>query len=167
MDNISTETDEYEFTVEFELPPGSSSNSVTDENVDELDLSQSTSTVTDNSIGDNPYNSESNYSDNDDDDYYEIEEVNNNFHHNLPTYDIDNMDLNVHETDSSKGWIREDNDSGSSCGPFLSSSSTNIDLTNPKPELFFNELFDERMWTIIAEASNEYARSKSRNVEGK
>ena len=61
------------------------------------------------------------------------------------------------DNDKGEGWIHEDHGSGSSIGPFLSFSSTIIDLTNPTLELFFNELFDERMWTIIAEATNAYA----------
>ena len=35
-------------------------------------------------------------------------------------------------------------------------------LKNPdkKPEVYFNSLFDERMWTVISEATNVYAQSK-------
>ena len=37
---------------------------------------------------------------------------------------------------------------------------TNISDLYGKPEVFFNELFDERMWTVIADSTNIYARSK-------
>ena len=56
---------------------------------------------------------------------------------NLPHYPIDNKIFEVHETDVD--WKKEHTDSGSSCGPFSSYSSTIIDLTHPTPELFFNQ----------------------------
>lgn len=71
--------------------------------------------------------------------------------HNLPNYPIDNIQFEMNEKDTLEGWIYEDIDSGS-CGPFLSSLSTIIDLTDPVSELFFYQLFDERMWTIISDA---------------
>ena len=64
-------------------------------------------------------------------------------------------------------WKREDRDSGSSCGPFLSDSSTIIDLTDTTPELFFNQFFGNRMWTIITEETNANARTKSNTSQGK
>ena len=63
---------------------------------------------------------------------------------NFPHYPIDNKIFEVHETDVD--WKKEDTDSGS--------SSTIIDLTNPTPELFLSQLFDNRMWTIITEVMN-------------
>lgn len=106
-----------------------------------------------------------------DNDYFEVDNVpnldrNTNRNKTLPIYPIDNLNIDILPADEANGWIREQRDSGSSCGPFLSASSTIIDLTNPKPEVFFNHFFDERMWTQIAEATNEYAHSKSRNDEG-
>ena len=44
---------------------------------------------------------------------------------NLPHYPIDNKIFEVHESDVD--WKKEDMDSGSSCGQFLSYSSTIID----------------------------------------
>ena len=77
----------------------------------------------------------SNDSDNDSDHYEvtidELETIDN-----LPNYPIDNLHFDVNEKDTLEGWIQEDIDSDSSCGPFLSSASTIIDLTDPVPELF-------------------------------
>ena len=92
----------------------------------------------------------------DEDDYSSSEngyEIGNDFDEdeNLPSYPIDNMQFDVHEKDTLEGWVHENRDSGSSTGPFMTQSSTIIDLTNPTPEHFFNQLFDNRMWTIIAE----------------
>ena len=85
--------------------------------------------------------------DNDDELPYEIDDTEP--HKNLLHYPIDNKIFEVDERDVK--WKREDRDGESSCGPFLSNSSTIIDLTDPTPELFFNQLFDNRMWTIITD----------------
>ena len=89
----------------------------------------------------------------------------------LPTYSIKNFKMTVVEgsetnpllidiDDVINDWTNEIVDSGPSYGPFLSSPYTNIQNPHSKPEVFFESLFDERMWTIIAEATNVYARSK-------
>lgn len=109
--------------------------------------------------------SSSNDDDNDDDGVYEVE-TDEEQHPNLPGYSIDNKQFPVTPEDRAYGWIRENIDSGASHGPFLTSSSTIIDLTNPTPEHFFYQLFDDRMWTIIAEATNAYAQSKAETPQG-
>ena len=63
-------------------------------------------------------------------------------------------------------WEYETIDSGPLTGPFLSKSSSNIRYLHGEPEIFFNSLFDERMWTILADATNNYARSKSQTIHG-
>ena len=62
--------------------------------------------------------------DNDDEMSYEIVDIQP--HENFPHYPIDNKIFEVHETDVD--WKKEDMDSGSSCGPFISYSSTIIDV---------------------------------------
>ena len=84
----------------------------------------------------------------------------------LPTYPCENIPVNLVQNDLEEEWITEQIDSGSSYGPFLVHSSTIIDITDPKPELFFNQLFNDRMWTIISDATNDYARSKCFNMQG-
>ena len=48
----------------------------------------------------------------------------------------------------------------------MSSRYTNIENPQMKPEVFFESLFDEHMWTIIADATNVYARSKRVTQDG-
>ena len=58
-------------------------------------------------------------------------------------------------------WENEMIDSGPLIGPFHGQCRTQIQDVNGNPEVFFKGLFDDRMWTIISEATNSYARSKS------
>ena len=101
-----------------------------------------------------------------DNEYYEISQDDDN-REILPQYPLGQYTIWIWmKKDEGEGWICENHDSGSSIGPFLSFPSTTIDLTNPTPESFFNEHFDERMWTIIAEATNAYAQCKSNDHTG-
>ena len=64
-------------------------------------------------------------------------------------------------------WEWKDCGTGSSSfGPFITEAFTIIDLNDPVPELFFNSLFDNRMWTIITEATNSYTCTKSITPQG-
>ena len=62
--------------------------------------------------------------------------------------------------------LHEELDSRPSCGPFYDTSRTNISDPDGKPEVFFNSLFDDRMWTLLADSTNMYARSKCRTGAG-
>ena len=62
--------------------------------------------------------------------------------------------------DTINDWTNEKVDSGPSYGPFLNFRYTNIQNPHYKPEVFFKSLYDEWMWTVIADATNVYARSK-------
>ena len=73
--------------------------------------------------------------------------------------------LHYHQDDELSEWNYEEIDSGPSWSPFLGNSRTNISDFHGQPEVFFNALFDERMWTVIANSTNLYARSKS-NING-
>ena len=66
----------------------------------------------------------------------------------------------IEQDDKLCNWKHEMLDSGPSTGPFQSTSYTNVENPDKKPEVYFNSLFDERMWTVISEATNVYARSK-------
>ena len=140
--------DEYEFSMEIDIPVLSLS-----DNEQQIDSNE-----TNNSQIDSEMSNES--------DHYKVTIDEQETVDNLPIYPIDNLHFDVNEKDTLEGWIQEDIDSGSCCGPFLSSPSTIIDLTDPVPELFFNQLFDDRMWTIILDATNTYARSKANTLEG-
>ena len=102
-------------------------------------------------------------------DYYEVSTDSED--EDLLTYSISNLEMTVVEgneenklvievEDTINDWSNEIIDSGPSYGPFLSSRYTNIQNPHRKPEFFFESLFDERMWTIVADATNVYARSK-------
>ena len=103
----------------------------------------------------------------DDDLHYEVEnDFQPNAPENLPQYPIDNKMFDVPEQDILNNWEWKHRDTGSSFGPFITEASTVIDLNDPVPELFFNSLFDNRMWTIITEATNSYAHTKSITPQG-
>ena len=102
----------------------------------------------------------------DDDLHYEVEnDFQPNVPENLPQYPINKM-FDVPEQDILNNWEWKHCDTGSSFGPFITEASTIIDLNDPVPELFFNSLFDNRMWTIITEAMNSYARTESITPQG-
>ena len=112
---------------------------------------------------------ESDYSDEGDFNFYEIDTDSDE--EELPTYPITNLDITHFENDLPKlvpydqddiasDWNHEILDSGPQSGPFLGHTETNINDPDGKPEVFFNGMFDERMWTILSEATNTYARVK-------
>ena len=140
--------DEYEFSMEIDIPVLSLS-----DNKQQIDSNETNNSQIDSEMSN-------------DSDHYEGTIDEQETVDNLPIYPIDNLHFDVNEKDTLEGWIWEDIDSGSCCGPFLSSPSTIIDLTDPVPKLFFNQLFDDRMWTIISDATNTYARSKANTPEG-
>ena len=95
-------------------------------------------------------------------DYYDIESDTED----LPSYSIANKNIDLLPEDRTNGWLYEEFDNNSMCGPFLSTSSCTVNESE-NPEAFFNSLFDDRMWTIISDATNTYARQKSGNTHGK
>lgn len=165
--------DPYEFSIDIELPlEDIPSNSQSNSEVS-LDESESQMTIISNNDNANETqldNGNESNSSNDEDDFddlpFEVESEGDP-NEELPSYGIDNKIFELKDVDVLNGWVRENTDSGSSCGPFLSEPTTLIDLSNPKPELFFNQLFDDRMWTIIADATNAYVHRKSTTPEGK
>ena len=115
------------------------------------------------------------YSSENSEDFYEIDTDSDN--EELPTYPIMNMKVTVFDIDLPEflqydqddqlnNWEYEEIDTGPSSGPFHGKSHTYISDLDGKPEVFFNSLFDERMWTILADSTNLYARSKSSTGEG-
>ena len=121
--------------------------------------------------GDTRNDSDSSYND----DFYELSTDSED--DDLPTNPINNFEMTVVEgtetndividiDDQANEWTHETIDSGPSYGPFMSSRYTNIQNPQKKPELFFEAFFDERMWTIIADATNVYARSKRVTQDG-
>ena len=110
-------------------------------------------------------------------DYYDIEADSDEENDNLPSYPLTNIEMTdfdqddpsllvLEQEDQFNGWEYQRIDTGPSYGPFLSSSRTPIEDVHGKPEVFFNELFDDHMWTIIADETNTKARSKSTTPQG-
>ena len=118
---------------------------------------------------------ESDYSDEGDFNFYEIDTDSDE--EELPMYPITNLDITHFENDLpelvpydqddiASDWNHEILDSGPQSGPFLGHTETNINDPDGKPEVFFNGMFDERMWTILSEATNTYTRSKCQSRGG-
>ena len=94
----------------------------------------------------------------------------------LPTYPLTNFEVTIYNDvqnilqfdvdDEANEWEYEEIYSGPSTGHFLSASTYNISDVHGQPEVFFNSLFDERMWTNLSDATNAYARSKTRSANG-
>ena len=74
--------------------------------------------------------------------------------------------LHYNQDDQLNDWDYKEIESGPSCGPFQGNSRTNISDPDGKPEVFFNSLFDDRMWTVLADSTNMYARSKTTRGRG-
>ena len=66
--------------------------------------------------------------------------------------------------DIDNGWEKPDIDELPDQGPFLGTPRFNLDTESRKLEDFFNNFFDDRMFTIIANATNDYANKKIRSL---
>ena len=184
-------TDEYDFVVEIDIP-----DEVMQHDAENNQLSPNLHTIIDEEINtlqnntpneqhndhENDENSSHNsnegnnstYENSDDDDDQADDDLNHEVEHDfqpnapekMPKYPINNKIFDVPKQDILNNWERKDHDTGSSFGPFITEASTIIDLNGPVPELLFNSLFDNRTWTIITEAMNFYARTKSNTPQG-
>ena len=65
-----------------------------------------------------------------------------------------------HEEDFGNGWEWTERDPGSSCGPCIGNPGLLIKPQSCTPEGFFNLLFDNSMWTLLAQQINIYARQR-------
>ena len=91
--------------------------------------------------------------------------IENNIH--LPQIPIVNYASDVeHEEDFGNGWEWTEKDPGSSCGPFISQPGLLIEPPSHTPEDFFNLLFDNSMWTLLAQQTNIYARQRIQQLRG-
>ena len=61
-----------------------------------------------------------------------------------------------HPDDFGNGWVWQEVDPGSSCGSFMRKCSLNMPTGKRNPEDFFEALFDESMWSMIAQETNKY-----------
>ena len=62
-------------------------------------------------------------------------------------------------------WIEED--TGPLIGPYTGFRQCLLAPLKNKPEDFFNELFDVRMYTIMAKETKKYARRRKQNCKYK
>ena len=67
------------------------------------------------------------------------------------------------EEDYEIGWDWIEEDTGPLIGPYTGFHQCLLDPLKNKPEDFFNELFDVRMYTIMAKETNKYARRRKQN----
>ena len=75
---------------------------------------------------------------------------------NIPN-DVEN------ELDYEIGWEWIEEDTGPLIGPYTGFRQCLLDPVKNKPQDFFNEMFDERMYTIISEETNKYAHRRKQN----
>ena len=110
-------------------------------------------------------------------DDYEMDVEPDNTNHQLPSYNITNFLMTnlendapalllLDENDHYNEWEYESIDSGPAYGPFLEICRTPIEDPDGNLDVFFNELFDEHMWSTIAQSTNTYARSKANTSTG-
>ena len=62
------------------------------------------------------------------------------------------------QEDIDNGWIRVENDKVPDHCHFIGHEGLNMNTVSHNPEDFFNNLFDDRMYTILAEETKKYAR---------
>ena len=76
----------------------------------------------------------------------------------------------VNEDDSDdedqEHYIIYQEDPGSSCGPFIGNPGLLIEPQSCTPEGFFSLLFDNSMWTLLAQQTNIYARQRIQQLRG-
>ena len=65
-----------------------------------------------------------------------------------------------HKEDYGNGWEWTEKDPGLSCGPFICQAGLLIEPPSHTPKGFFNLLFDNSMWTLLAQQTNIYARQR-------
>ena len=67
------------------------------------------------------------------------------------------------EEDYETGWDWIEEDTGPLIRPYTGFHQCLLDPLKNKPEDFFNELFDARMYTIMAKETNKYTRRRKQN----
>ena len=120
-----------------------------------------------------PCNEENDCNDNleipSDDDYYIVE-------YNPPC-SPSNMHLQTMQTvncqgdtelqeDLENGWLRITHDVPPSNPQFMDTPGLNFETNSQEPEVFFDQLFDNRMFTIMAEETNNYVRQQITRIMG-
>ena len=68
------------------------------------------------------------------------------------------------EEDYEPGWSLLEVDTGPTIAPYSGFQQCLLDPTQDKPKHFFEALFDQQMYTIMAEETNRYTQRK---IQGK
>ena len=109
-------------------------------------------------------------SDSEDQEHYMVyQEENNGIENNiyLPEIPIINYAGDVeHEEDFENDWEWTEKDPGSSCGLFTSQPGLLIEPASCTPEGFFNLLFDNSMWTLLAQQTKHLCETKDTTIKG-
>ena len=71
------------------------------------------------------------------------------------------------QEDLDNGWHRITHDVPANNPQFTDTLGLNFETNSCKPEVFFNQLFDDRMFTIMAEETNDYARQQITRIMGR
>ena len=97
---------------------------------------------------------------------YVIETENNQTPYPIE-YPIVNCERDIDlQEDIDNGWIRVENDEVPDHCHFIGHEGLNMNTVSCNPEDFFNNLFDDRMYTILTEETNKYARQQIMKVMG-
>ena len=108
-------------------------------------------------FGNGQENATSSDNDNEEDDY--IIETENNQTPDAIQYQIVNYERDVDlQEDIDNGWIRVENDQLPDPCHFIGNEGLNMNMISHNPEDFFNNLFDDRVYAILTEETNKYAR---------
>ena len=70
------------------------------------------------------------------------------------------------QEDLDNGWHRITHDVPANNPQFTDTPGLNFETNSREPEVFFNQLFDKRMFTIMAEETNNYARQQIMRIMG-
>ena len=70
------------------------------------------------------------------------------------------------QEDLDNGWHRITHDVPANNPQFTDTPELNFETNSHKPEVFFNQLFDNRMFTIMAEETNNYACQQITRIMG-
>ena len=104
-------------------------------------------------------------SDLDGEDYYIVEDDNESASSEyIPCINYPND--KVYPEDEKNGWVRLEEDTGPpDIYRFEGSCQNYIDLNEFTPGAVFDELFEDRMWTLLSENTNKYVHAKLKQAK--
>ena len=98
-------------------------------------------------------------------DYYEVQSELPNTDSNVQFTPIVNYPRDeILDCDIEQGWKKIQPDIIPDHCPFTGTQGINMSTDSRLPEDFFNDIFDDRMFTIMAEETNNYAQKKIREI---